>query len=132
MIECVFTIDYEIYGNGRGSLRELVYEPTETLMAIFRKLEKRFVIFVEVSELEMIEAKATDPAIDLVRRQIRDAYEEGFEVGLHVHPWWYNAKYEDGSWVLDYSEYNLCALPRERIIQIIDRSIAYLRDVLGV
>ena len=24
MIECVFTVDYEIYGNGQGSLRELV------------------------------------------------------------------------------------------------------------
>ena len=27
MIECIFTIDYEIYGNGEGSLQQLVYEP---------------------------------------------------------------------------------------------------------
>ena len=64
MIECIFTIDYEIYGNGEGSLRELVYEPAEKLMAIFRKWNARFVAFVEVAELEMIEAKGTDPAID--------------------------------------------------------------------
>ena len=29
MIECIFTLDYEIYGDGTGSLNELVYEPTD-------------------------------------------------------------------------------------------------------
>lgn len=132
MIECIFTIDYEIYGNGEGSLRELVYEPADRLMATFRKWNASFVCFVEVAELEMIEAEGTDPAIDLVKHQIRDFYREGFELGLHLHPQWYNARYEHGRWLLDYSEYNLCTLLRARIVQIVDRSIAYFRDVLGV
>ncbi|MDL1984829.1 MAG: hypothetical protein LWX54_11685 [Deltaproteobacteria bacterium] len=132
MIECIFTIDYEIYGNGEGSLKELVYEPAEKLKAIFEKWNARFVPFIEVAELEMIDSKATDPAIDLVKHQIRDFYREGFELGLHLHPQWYKAKYEDEIWILDYSEYNLCTLPRERIVQIVDRSIEYLREVLGV
>jgi hypothetical protein len=132
MIECVFTIDYEIYGNGEGSLRELVYEPAERLMVTFRKWGTRFVVFVEVAELEMIEAKGTDQDIALVKRQIRDFYRDGFQLGLHLHPQWYNARYDNGRWLLDYSEYNLCKLPRKRIVQIVDRSIAYLRNVLGV
>ena len=132
MIECVFTIDYEIYGNGEGSLRELVYEPAERLRTIFRKWNARFVPFVEVAELEMIEAKGTDQTIDLIKHQIRDFYGEGFDLGLHLHPQWYKARYENGRWLLDYSEYNLCTLPRERIVQIVDRSIAYFRKVLGV
>ena len=131
MIECIFTIDYEIYGNGEGSLRELVYEPAERLRAIFRRWNASFVAFVEVAELEMIEAKGTDPAIDLVKQQIRDFHREGFELGLHLHPQWYNARYENGRWLLDYSEYNLCRLLQERIVQIVDRSLAYFRDVLG-
>jgi hypothetical protein len=132
MIECIFTIDYEIYGNGEGSLGELVYEPAERLLAIFRKHNARFVPFVEVAELEVIEGKGADSAIGLVKQQIRDFHQEGFELGLHLHPQWYNARYENGRWLLDYSEYNLCTLPRERIVRIVDRSIAYLRDVLGV
>ena len=67
MIECIFTIDYEIYGNGEGSLRELVYEPAENLRTIFKKWNARFVVFVEVAELEMIEAECADPDIDLVK-----------------------------------------------------------------
>jgi hypothetical protein len=131
MIECIFTIDYEIYGNGEGSLRELVYEPAEGLMATFRKWNARFVVFVEVAELEIIESKETDPTIDLVKHQIRDFYKEGFELGLHLHPQWYNARRENGGWILDYSEYNLCTLPQHRIVQIVDRSLAYFREVLG-
>ena len=31
MIECIFTVDYEIYGNGTGALIDLVYEPAKQL-----------------------------------------------------------------------------------------------------
>lgn len=130
MIEFIFTIDYEIYGNGEGSLRELVYEPTERLRIIFRKLNAQFVAFVEVAELEMIEAENTDADIALVKNQIQALHQEGNELGLHLHPQWYNARYENGKWLLDYNEYNLCKLSRERIIQIVDRSISYFKNIL--
>jgi hypothetical protein len=130
MIECIFTIDYEIYGNGEGSLHELIYEPAEKLMALFRRWNMRFVPFVEVAELEMIEAAGSDKAIDLVKKQIWDFHRDGFELGLHIHPQWYNARYENGRWIPDYAEYNLCTLPRKRIIQIVDRSITYFRNIL--
>jgi hypothetical protein len=132
MIECIFTLDYEIYGNGEGSLKELVYEPAERMKAIFKKWNVRFVAFIEVAELEMIKANNTDQAIDLVKNQIREFYREGYELGLHLHPQWYNARCENGKWQLDYSEYNLCTLPQERIVQIIDRSIEYLRKLVGI
>jgi hypothetical protein len=131
MIECIFTVDYEIYGNGEGSLRELVYEPAEKLKAIFQKWNARCVVFVEAAELEIIGSERADPAIDLVERQIREFLGDGFEVGLHLHPQWYNARHDDTQWRLDYGEYNLCRLSPERIDEIIDRSIAYLRKVLG-
>lgn len=131
MIECIFTIDYEIYGNGAGSLRELVYEPAERLMEIFRKMEARFVSFIEVAELEMLETHGTDQVIDLVTHQVRELHNQGFELGLHLHPQWFNARYENGRWLLDDSEYNLCVLSQERIRRIIERSIHYLRTTLG-
>jgi len=132
MIECIFTVDYEIYGNGEGSLRDLVYEPAERLNEIFHKWSAPFVVFTEVAELQMIEATRTDPAIDLVKRQLRDFHRSGVELGLHLHPQWCNARHMAGRWVLDYSEYNLCLLPQRRIIEIVDRAIGYLRDVLAI
>ena len=131
MIECIFTVDYEIYGNGEGSLRELVYEPAESLKAVFRRWNASCVVFVEAAELEIIGSEGADTAIDLIEQQIREFHREGFEVGLHLHPQWYNARQKDAQWQLDYGEYNLCSLSLDRIDQIVDRSIAYLRKVLG-
>ncbi len=127
MIECIFTLDYEIYGNGTGALGDLVYGPTERLRDIFRKWNAQFVAFVEVAEFEKIEEYAADPDIDLVKRQIRDLHRDGFEIGLHLHPQWCNASYDDGRWVLDPREYNLCTLPRSRIVEIVQRSLDYMR-----
>lgn len=132
MIECIFTLDYEIYGNGEGSLRQLVFEPCRQLMGIFENFNKRFVVFVEAAELEKIQEFQSDDTIDKIRYQIQELYRQGFEIGLHLHSQWYNARYENRRWLLDYGEYNLCTLTQQRIGQIVDRSIAYLRDILGV
>ncbi|HTZ56702.1 MAG TPA: hypothetical protein VMB49_01330, partial [Acidobacteriaceae bacterium] len=130
MIECVFTLDYEIYGDGSGSLKESVYEPAAHLARLFGKRNARFVNFVEVAELEKIDAHATDPYIGLVKRQVKQFHEDGFETGLHLHPQWSNARYRDGRWQLDLSEYNLCTLSRGRIVEIVSQAIAYLRCLL--
>ena len=132
MIECIFTLDYEIYGNGEGSLRELIYKPTEKLKAVFDKWNAPCVVFIEAAELEMIRSEGTDPDIGLVERQIQDLHRSGFEIGLHIHPQWYKARYEASVWQLDNSEYNLCHLSPARVDQIIERSIAYFRRILGV
>ena len=131
MIECIFTLDYEIYGNGEGDLRPLVLEPTELLLSLFRSRAARFVLFVEAAELEAIEAAGSDPAISAVKDQVCRAHSEGFEIALHLHPQWCNASHRAGRWRLDTSEYNLCTLPRPRMVEIVDRSIDYLRRVLA-
>jgi hypothetical protein len=131
MIEIIFTLDYEIYGNGTGPLRALVYEPTEQLRAIFEKWNMRFVNFVEVSEFEQIEAAGTDAAISLVKKQVQEMHRSGYEIALHMHPQWYNARHEYGQWLLDYSEYNMCILPQPRVAFMVDRAVDYLRNMVG-
>jgi hypothetical protein len=131
MIDCIFTLDYEIYGNGTGALKELVYEPGERLREIFKKWNAHLVSYVEVAEFERIKEQGTDPAIGLVEEQIRSYRHEGHEIALHLHPQWYNARHEQGRWLLDYDEYNLCRLSRERVQEIVGRALDYMRRVLG-
>jgi hypothetical protein len=131
MIECIFTLDYEIYGSGTGSLKDLVYEPAAQLASVFDRHRARFVVFVEAAEFERIEEFGTDPAIDLVKEQVRNLDRAGFEIGLHLHPWWSNARRDGANWVLDYSEYNLCTLPAARISSIVSEGIRYLRHLVG-
>jgi hypothetical protein len=131
MIEFIFTIDYEILGNGTGALNELVYEPARRLKELFDEHHAKFVAFVEIAEFEKIEDYGTDSSIENVKKQIAGFHRDGFEVGLHLHPQWSNARYENREWHLDLSEYNLCTLPRPRITEIIDHSLAYLHHVVG-
>jgi len=131
MIDVIFSIDYEIYGDGTGSLREHVYEPTERLRAIFRKHKVPFVAFVEAAELQAMEADGSDKFVRQVRDQVRTLFEDGNEIGLHLHPQWVGASYRDGRWELDYSKYNLCLLPQQEIAEIVDGGIQYLRNVLS-
>lgn len=130
MIDFIFTIDYEIYGNGDGSLRELILEPTRQLKTIFDQVGAKLVLFVEAAELEKIEEAQSDSAIYDVKSQLKDLHKEGHEIALHLHPQWYRGFYNDRKWELDYSEYNLCVLHEKRIAEIVDSAINYLRSVL--
>lgn len=130
VIEFVFTIDYEVYGNGSGDLKQLVYDPGQRLADLFRKWDARFVSFTEVAEFDKIAEAGTDAAIELVEQQIKEFHRDGFEIALHLHPQWYKARYESDQWRLDYAEYNLCTLPPKRISDIVERALAYLRKVL--
>jgi hypothetical protein len=66
----------------------------------------------------------------MVKEQVWQLRREVFEIGLHLHPQWYNARRENGTWVLDDSEYNLCTLKRERIEWMVRKGIGYLRGIL--
>ena len=130
MIDLIFTVDYELYGDGTGSLADCVIEPAEKLREAFQRHGAPFVAFIEAAEFEMMESKGNDEALPKVREQIRAFYASGIEIGLHLHPQWYGATCENGRWALEYGEYNLCVLPEARIDSLIRRSIRYLRGLL--
>lgn len=130
MIECVFTLDYEIYGNGLGSLRDLVLEPTRRLSKVFREFDVPFVVFVEAVEFAKMEEVRSDPDSACVRDQLRELRSAGHEIALHIHPWWVNARYERGRWRMDWSERNIATLEPDRVEAILSGAIRYLREAL--
>jgi hypothetical protein len=131
MIECVFTLDYEIYGNGEGSLRDLVLDPTRRLAELFQEFGAPFVVFAEAVEFARMEEIRSDPDTAGVRAQLRELRRAGHEIALHLHPWWANARYEDGRWHLDWSERSISALQPERVEAIVSGAIRYLRESLN-
>jgi peptidoglycan/xylan/chitin deacetylase (PgdA/CDA1 family) len=130
MIECVFSLDYEIYGNGQGSLRDLVLDPTRRLAELFREFGAPFVVFAEAVEFAKMEEAQSDPDTAGVGAQLRELRAAGHEIALHLHPWWANARYEDGQWRLDWSERSICTLEPDRVEAIVSGAIRYLRDSL--
>jgi len=130
MIECIFTLDYEIYGNGVGSLRDLVLDPTRRLAELFKEFDAPFVVFAEAVEFAKMEEAQSDTDTGEVRAQLRQLRAAGHEIALHIHPWWANAQYEGGCWHLDWSERNIGTLEPERVESIVSGAICYLREAL--
>lgn len=131
MIELILTLDYEIYGNGCGGLAELVLEPTLRLAEILKSHKVNMVVFAEALEFGKIQDYGTDPLISDVNKQIRNLFHDGHEIGLHIHPWWYNGKPVGGGWNLEWNERNICALPYNRILEMVRYAIGYLRRAIG-
>lgn len=130
MIDLIFTFDYELYGNGQGNLKDLVYDPTQKLFLLFNEYNCCFVNFVEVLELKKIKEYCSDPFIDKVEEQVKEIHKKKHEIALHIHPQWDNANYVNGNWQLNYEKYNLCNLPEEEVGRIIMSSIEHLSNII--
>ncbi len=78
-----------------------------------------------------MEETQSDPDICNVSAQLRELRAAGHEIALHLHPWWANARYEDGHWQLDWSERSICTLAPDRVDAIVSGAIQYLRDGLN-
>jgi hypothetical protein len=127
VVEFLFTLDYEIYGNGEGSLRDLVLDPTCRLAELFQEFGVPLVIFAEAVEFARMEETRSDPDAAMVWTQLRELRDAGHEIALHIHPWWANAQYVAGHWRLDWSERNICTLEPDRVEAIVSSAISHLR-----
>jgi hypothetical protein len=131
MLEFIFTLDYEIYGNGQGTLAECVINPAKEFIKLFSNYKFPAVVFPEILELKKIDEFSTDSDIGKVKLQLREIYESGHEIGLHVHSWWSNAYFASGRWQLDRREINLCILGEERISTIINEAVVSLSTFIN-
>ncbi|HEX4122263.1 MAG TPA: hypothetical protein VH619_16720 [Verrucomicrobiae bacterium] len=103
----VLTVDYEIFGNGTGDVRQHIIDPTERMARICQQYDFPLTVFFEAEEYVAFRENAArlrkdlgyDPAA-LIRQQIVSLLRQGHDVQLHLHPEWYGARYEAGTWLL--------------------------------
>ncbi len=127
MIGLVLTLDYEIYGNGEGSVQKLVIEPTRDFIEICEKFNAKATIFVEVAELvKMREYSDFETDVSEIETQLKHLHQNGHDIQLHIHPWWFNAQYQDGKWKMDYELSSLCHLNTEKIFYYVNKCKHYL------
>ena len=135
MLRIVFTIDYELYGNGDGNSRKLIVNPTKRLLKLFDKFGAKLTIMAEVAQIyKFKEYRDTigkdDYHYEAITEQLRRAVQTGHDVQLHVHPSYLNASHQNGRWEQDWIEYNLSTLPYERIHAIVQKGKQLLCELL--
>jgi len=103
----VLSVDYEIFGNGAGDVRQHVVDPTERMARLCEKYGAPLTVFFEVEEYlaferhrdALIAALGYDPAA-LIRQQIISLAAAGHDIQLHLHPQWHQAGFQNGQWNL--------------------------------
>lgn len=132
----IFTLDYEIHGNGDGNPMELMVEPTYRLMTLLEKYGQKLTIMADVAEILCFKRYAAEVGRDdyhvaEIETQLCDAIKRGHEVQLHVHSSYFKAQYKNGAFDQCIEEYNMAALPIERIDEMVGQCVEYLQTLLN-
>jgi hypothetical protein len=132
MIGLILSLDYEIFGDGTGSFNADVIKPTNDFLRICERFNAKGTIFVEVAELfKHREVGGFENELMAVREQLKSAYKRGHDVQLHVHPWWMNAEFRDGKWVMDYTISSLSSLKSHEATNYLRLCKQFLIDFLS-
>lgn len=131
----LFTLDYEIYGNGDGNPWNLMIEPSERLMNLLEKYGQKLTIMADVGEILAFRRYLDETGCDAfhvteIESQLKDAIRRGHDVQLHIHSSWFNAQWSGKSWDQDIEEYNMAALSKERIDEMVGQCVSYLENLL--
>jgi hypothetical protein len=113
----VLSVDYEIFGNGEGDVRQHVVDPTERMARLCEKYGAPLTVFFEVEEYlafekfreALVAQLGYDPAA-LIRQQIIDLAKRGHDIQLHLHPQWHRADYKNGKWILELDKMTVDSL----------------------
>ena len=132
----LFTLDYEIHGNGDGNPRPLMVEPTFRLMNLLEKYGQRVTIMADVAEILAFkryinETGRDDFHVSDIENQLREAILRGHDVQLHIHSSWFKANWNGKKWDQCIEEYNLAALSLERIDEMVGQCVEYLHGLLS-
>jgi hypothetical protein len=104
----LLTVDYEIFGNGSGDVRQHIVDPTERMARACERHGVPLTVFFEAEEYVAFEQNAArlraslgyDPA-ELIRQQVADLARRGHDFQLHLHPQWHGTSLdESGKWRL--------------------------------
>ena len=123
----IVTVDYEVFGNGRGCVDACVVEPAARLLDLANERQMPLTLFVEATEFAAMD-RAGIAAVARVKEQLRRAVDAGHDVGLHIHPQWWQAPY-NGRWEVQ-SARRIADLPSERIAALLEEGTSWLTAVL--
>lgn len=123
-IGLIFSLDYEIHGNGSGEFTNWAYFPTSQMLNVFDAFGAKLTIMAEMGHYWAMQRhkELFSDDIYLFESQLKNAIERGHDVQLHFHPQWIDAKYENGDWNLEFSRKTI-----ERLCHNYDEAYFYLK-----
>lgn len=134
-IAVVITDDWELRGNGTGSVKKMQCEPTLAVMNVYEHLGIRTTFNIEVLQQLAFESYANVyPWIaeerDLWVFMVKEMVGRGFDIQLHLHPQWIGALYDGNIWHLP-GKWDISTYPKNTIDKAVRDAIDYLESIVG-
>lgn len=131
----LFTLDYEIHGNGEGSPSNLMLEPTDRMLRLFDKYGAKLTIMADVGEMikfkEYLDTTGEDKFyFQKIKKQLQQAVLTGHDVQLHMHSSYFKSVYKNNFWNQHWPEYSLADLPYDRLEEMINIGKRFLKDII--
>lgn len=135
------TLDYELYGNGSGDVFKHIIAPTDKILELVKNYNIHITFFFEVVEYWKLKEEwergnnmgyDTNPIV-AIEDQLKQAYQEGHDVQLHLHPQWVDAKYVKDHWEVNFNEWRLGGYKREgefSLVNLLKKGKKTLEDII--
>lgn len=128
----IFTLDYEMFGDGSGNATREQCIPTAHLANVLELNSARATLFVEVGQLIYFRKHGIEDGYLPVEAQLRELAARGHDVQLHIHPMWFFAPPPRlGKPLLDIDRFDLSVLPPDDAEAIVVEGCAYLRKIMA-
>jgi len=133
-IYLALTDDWELRGDGSGDMGAIQLEPMRKLASIYEKNGARGSFFVEVMQQRTFRRlQSQHPELKALaddwEAQVKDVYQRGHDIQLHIHPQWTRAEYQDGSWKLQ-GRWSILDYSSEEADRLIQECKSFLEDIL--
>ncbi len=133
-IYLAFVDDWELSGNGSGSVRELQIEPMRELVRIYNTHGIRGSFNAELmQQLTFRKFENEHPELKSLADEwdaaVRETYSQGHDVQLHIHPQWSDAEYEGGEWRLT-ADWSILNYEPEEAFEMMRAGKEYLENLL--
>ena len=131
----IFTLDYELFGDGTGSVRREQINPTNQLLDIFDLYGAKLTIFFEYGQFLGYEKFSSENNSfkrenDMIEAQLIDAIQRGHDVQFHYHSTWHNVTFQDNKFILNETMFDISNLSDHEIEYIFRSGKQYLEDLL--
>jgi len=134
-LQLVFTLDYEIFGDGSGNVRREQIIPTTQLLNILDQYGAKLTLFFEYGQYLGYEkfgnkSNSFGSCNELIRTQLIDTIKRGHDVQFHYHPTWHNAIYEKEEVKLDTKLFDISDLKENQIEEVVSNGKVFLENLL--
>lgn len=125
--------DWEIFGDGSGSVLKSMIEPASEILKVCNKHRVPYTFFAEVGQqLTMLKSEHMPHKRDATLWEgfLKEAINDGHDVQLHFHPQWIDAKWTKHGWNLNFEKWSIGNLPFEEMKHWLQLGKRYLEDLL--